>query len=590
MLDIGSLVDGKYKILNKIGQGGMSVVYLAMNERANKQWAIKEVRKDGIQNFDVVKQGLIVETDMLKKLNHPNLPSIIDVIDEEGRFLIVMDYIQGVPLSNALKESPSGTVSQELVIEWAKQLCDVLGYLHSRTPAIIYRDMKPSNVMLKPDGNVVLIDFGTAREFKENKVEDTSVLGTAGYAAPEQYGGHGQTDARTDIFCLGATLYHLLTGQNPCQYQYGIFPFQEYPIRHWNAQLSSGLEAIIMKCTARLPDDRYQSCAQLLYALEHYDELDEDYKKKQNRKLGGFIASSAICVLAAAASIGCNIASAQVTNSSYDSYISEAESDSASPTDEDKIELLESAISIDPSRAEGYFDLLNGYDENSGFQGVFLADGVLTSEEDEILRGILNDVSATGTQSNKATFQKNTAEYERFAYELGIAYYYYYEEASAAKSYAREWLEIAAASTNLSSAEIERASKLSQIAGYYSQIGIESVSGDTSVSYSDYWYDLISLAEGNLVEATENKMTALAVYQELATQIYNNTSKFKNAGITEAQMTEQLDNIESRLQTDIIIDDANNQQMTVEMMEKVQTTVDQARTQVAITFGTGGGM
>lgn len=163
MLEIGSLVDGKYKILNEVGRGGMSVVYLAMNEKANKQWAIKEVRKDGIRDFEVVKQGLIVETDMLKKLRHPSLPSIIDVIEDEDTFLIVMDYIEGNPLSSALEEF--GAQPQELVISWAKQLCDVLGYLHSQNPPIIYRDMKPANVMLKPDGNVTLIDFGTAREF-----------------------------------------------------------------------------------------------------------------------------------------------------------------------------------------------------------------------------------------------------------------------------------------------------------------------------------------------------------------------------------------------------------------------------------------
>lgn len=202
MLEIGSLVDGKYKILNVVGKGGMSVVYLAMNERANKQWAIKEVRKDGVQDFEVVKQNLIVETDILKNLNHLNLPSIIDVIDREDSFLIVMDYIEGKALSDVLKEY--GAQPQEYVIEWAKQLCDVLGYLHSRVPPIIYRDMKPSNVMLKPDGNLTLIDFGTAREFKASKVEDTTCLGTRGYAAPEQYGGHGQTDGRTDIYCLGA--------------------------------------------------------------------------------------------------------------------------------------------------------------------------------------------------------------------------------------------------------------------------------------------------------------------------------------------------------------------------------------------------
>ena len=260
MLEIGSLVDGKYKILNKIGQGGMSVVYLAMNERANKQWAIKEVRKDGVQNFEVVKQGLIVETDLLKKLNHPNLPSIIDVIDGDGSFLIVMDYIEGRTLEKVLREY--GAQDQEDVIEWAKQLCDVLSYLHSRKPPIIYRDMKPSNVMLRPDGKVMLIDFGTAREFKETSVADTTCLGTQGYAAPEQYGGHGQTDARTDIYCLGATLYHLLTGHNPSEP-----PYEMYPIRYWNPDLSSGLEEIILKCTQKNPEDRYQSCGELLYAL-----------------------------------------------------------------------------------------------------------------------------------------------------------------------------------------------------------------------------------------------------------------------------------------------------------------------------------
>lgn len=104
MLEIGSLVDGKYRILRKVGQGGMSVVYMAVNERANKTWAIKEIRKDGTQNYEVVKQGLIVETDMLKRLDHPHLPSIIDVIDGEGSFLIVMDFIEGKTLSSVIKE------------------------------------------------------------------------------------------------------------------------------------------------------------------------------------------------------------------------------------------------------------------------------------------------------------------------------------------------------------------------------------------------------------------------------------------------------------------------------------------------------
>ena len=250
MLEIGSLVDGKYKILSEIGHGGMSVVYMAINEKANKTWAIKEVRKDGVLDFESVRQGLIVETDMLKKLKHPYLPSIVDVIENENSFLIVMDYIEGNALSTTLLEY--GPLPQEYVIEWAKQLCDVLGYLHSRTPAIIYRDMKPANIMLKPDGNITLIDFGTAREYKEKNLADTTCLGTIGYAAPEQFGGMGQTDARTDIYCLGTTLYHLVTGYNPSEP-----PYEVKPIREINPALSSGLENIILKCVQKDPNERY---------------------------------------------------------------------------------------------------------------------------------------------------------------------------------------------------------------------------------------------------------------------------------------------------------------------------------------------
>ena len=292
MLQIGSLVDDKYKVLTKVGQGGMSVVYLAINEKANKQWAIKEVRKDGIKDFEVVKQGLVAETEILKKLNHPNLPSIIDVIDQEDSFIIIMDYIEGNSLNKALEEF--GAQPQEHVIHWAKQLCDVLGYLHTRKTPIIYRDMKPANIMLKPDGNVTLIDFGTAREFKEKNLADTTCLGTVGYAAPEQFGGMGQTDARTDIYCLGATLYHLVTGMNPCEP-----PYEIKPIREINPTLSGGLERIILKCTQRDPNDRYQSAAELMYALEHYEEFDDIYRKKQKKKLGAFIVTSVLTLVCA---------------------------------------------------------------------------------------------------------------------------------------------------------------------------------------------------------------------------------------------------------------------------------------------------
>lgn len=407
MLEIGTLVDGKYKILNKVGQGGMSVVYLAMNEKANKQWAIKEVRKDGVKDFEVVKQSLVAETDMLKKLSHPSLPSIVDVIEDESTFLIVMDYIQGNPLSRALEEY--GAQPQEQVIEWAKQLCDVLGYLHTRTPAIIYRDMKPANVMLKPDGNVTLIDFGTAREFKEKNLADTTCLGTVGYAAPEQFGGMGQTDARTDIYCLGATLYHLVTGMNPCEP-----PYEIRPIREINPSLSGGLEQIILKCTQRNPQDRYQSCAELMYALEHYDEIDDVFRKKQKRKLTVFASSVSLMVICAAVSIWGYISAENKKSENYDIILKRAENP------EDYYE----AILTDPVRTDAYLQL----------NDLLISDFILTREEGQTLqqlrlgldqkntKGFYDSVDVLGKLKNN-----NPKGYEEVCYQFGESFMFYYD-------------------------------------------------------------------------------------------------------------------------------------------------------------------
>ena len=525
MLEIGSLVDGKYRVLRKVGQGGMSVVYMAVNERANKTWAIKEIRKDGTQNYEVVKQGLIVETDMLKRLDHPHLPSIIDVIDGEGSFLIVMDFIEGKTLNDILKEY--GAQPQESVIDWAKQLCDVLGYLHSRTPAIIYRDMKPSNVMLKPDGNVVLFDFGTAREYKSQNLEDTVCLGTRGYAAPEQYGGHGQTDARTDIYCLGATMYHLLTGHNPSEP-----PYEMYPIRHWNPALSKGLEAIILKCTQKNPIDRYQSCAELMYALEHFEEEDRDYREKQKKKFRIFAIPAALSVILG---IGAGVfggLESYTTNTSYDAYLNAARN---STVKMDEIENYKKAINLDPYRSEGYLGLL---------QEAFLDDNVLTRDESEEMRAALIDYG-NGKDTNENVFKSNVEEYEKFSYEAGIAYYYKYEDKSNKKN-AKGYFGIASASKNLEQNQVERAKRLYAISAYYSTIGVTDETGDATVTYRDYWNDLVALSEGNLVEA-DNERTALIMYQELVSQIVSRASDFKRDGVTQDEMKSQMTNVNRRV-------------------------------------------
>lgn len=513
MLEIGSLVDGKYKILNKVGQGGMSVVYLAMNEKANKQWAVKEVRKDGVMDFESVKQGLVAETDILKKLSHPNLPSIIDVIDTEESFIIIMDYIQGNSLNKALEEF--GAQPQENVIEWAKQLCDVLGYLHSRKPPIIYRDMKPANIMLKPDGNVTLIDFGTAREFKEKNLADTTCLGTVGYAAPEQFGGMGQTDARTDIYCLGATLYHLVTGMNPCEP-----PYEIKPIREINPTLSGGLERIIMKCTQRDPDDRYQSAAEMMYALEHYNEIDDIYRKKQKKKLFGFLIPAVLTFVFLAVSVWGYISAENKRTENYDYILANADST------EDYYE----AILTDPSRTEAYL----GTESHEGLIKFLINDGELSSEENGYyskLRGGLDEVNTNGYSNTVMVLDEleksDPRGYKQVCYEIGESYLFYYNIGVEKDKYAAAatWFQYAREDYPVAEMYCDISDCLQNI-GKYSKAGQVAKLNE---EYESLWNQIVLLnsdAENNFGSDTEGLDLKLRVWNEIVNMIRNNANQF----------------------------------------------------------------
>ena len=287
MIKTGAILLDKYEILKEIGRGGMSVVYLAMDIRLNKQWAVKEIRKKGNTIHDeIIVQSLLAEAQLMKNLDHPALPRIVDILDTEDTFLIIMDYIEGETLEHHLLLY--GPQPEACVIEWGKQLCDVLYYLHNQNPPIIYRDMKPSNIMLKPEGFIKIIDFGIAREYKEAQT-DTTILGTKGYAPPEQY--CGRTDQRSDIYALGMSMYHLLTGVDPRQ----GYPY--VPVRQYNAQISEGIEYIIHTCVQPAAENRYQNCKELRYDLEHPHQLADGFRKKQQLKIRMFFCSAILCII-----------------------------------------------------------------------------------------------------------------------------------------------------------------------------------------------------------------------------------------------------------------------------------------------------
>ncbi len=528
MLEIGSLVDGKYKILSEIGHGGMSVVYMAINEKANKTWAIKEVRKDGVLDFEAVRQGLIVETDMLKKLKHPYLPSIVDVIENENSFLIVMDYIEGNALSTTLTEY--GPLPQEYVIEWAKQLCDVLGYLHSRTPAIIYRDMKPANIMLKPDGTITLIDFGTAREYKEKNLADTTCLGTIGYAAPEQFGGMGQTDARTDIYCLGTTLYHLVTGHNPSEP-----PYEVKPIREINPALSSGLENIILKCVQKDPNERYQSCAELMYDLEHYDEIDDMYQKAQKNKFSGFVVTLCMSILFGIMGLLTNYASQQLASDEYMEIIADA----AKTLDYDeKIQLYHNAMEVPNKKGEkeAYLGLIKLFKEDSIYD---------VTEEEILVKALKN---------NKAALMDNNESFVETHFETGKLYWYYYvygEESMSNVNRAKmsiQWFQEVIDNAPEDYPNLGMAKAYVLIGEFYRDIDVYKMEASDRGLYLPFFQKLDELLTMVCEDQAESEIVQLELLELARYSIQKYATDFKKDGVSQEDMLLLFDKINGYLE------------------------------------------
>lgn len=278
MLHAGEVLQNRYEIIKVIGKGGMSTVYQARDLENNNLLAVKEVERSGHgENSDVEQKLAVGEGQLLKQLSNPHLPKIYDIIENHDTFMIVMDFIKGESLDKVIAKQ--GPMAMEHVLNWGMQICEVFHYLHNQPVPIIYRDMKPANVILTPEGQITMIDFGTARTLKQNvqMQEDTICIGTAGFAAPEQFGGIGQSTERTDIFCLGATLYNLITGHSPCDRPVGILPLET-----WNPALAnSPISEIIQKCTRNDPNERYQT------AMELHEDLRlasiGAYRKGQSR-------------------------------------------------------------------------------------------------------------------------------------------------------------------------------------------------------------------------------------------------------------------------------------------------------------------
>lgn len=264
-LSKGTLLQERYEIIRVVAIGGMSIVYQARDLRfsnVTKVCAVKEMvnnapdphlRELAVQNFER-------EANILATLSHPAVPKIFDYFSEGNRSYLVMELIEGQDLETVLNQNLD-FLPEQGVIEWALQICDVLDYLHSYNPPIIYRDIKPSNIMLDSHGRIMLVDFGIAKVFQTG--QKGTMIGTEGYSPPEQY--RGAAEPRGDLYALGATMHHLLTKRDPRLEP--PFSFHERPISASNSQVSAGLETIVMRALEYDVDKRFASAAEMHQAL-----------------------------------------------------------------------------------------------------------------------------------------------------------------------------------------------------------------------------------------------------------------------------------------------------------------------------------
>lgn len=482
MIEINDVIANKYHVLSLLGKGGMSKVYLAKDLRIQAWWAIKEV----VKKNDVYENSLRMEADLILKLDHPALPRIVDIFENEQTICLVMDYIEGKPLSQMGKQS------EATVYAYALQIAEALQYLHSQNPPIIYRDMKPENVMVKSDGTIKIIDFGTARIYKEHKRKDTVVLGTSGYAPWEQY--IHQSDARSDIYALGMTMYFMLTQNHP------------HTLDRRQSFASAELQAIVCKCVEMEPLDRFQTCDELIQTLKNPQKL------KWNRQKIWKI-STVICFCLALFGF---FTDAFLHHRQYDVLIST----STATSYEERIQKYTKAIQLYPYRPQAYEKLLSTFEE----------DGIFSKEESDLFLNVYN-INHSGLRSPTLNYQAGRMyfNYDLDPLSLRImkAYSFFEENHTITKMYP----------------EKELSESYYEICVFYKKYIFQSISVDEA-SQKEYEQLLSQIKRRQKQIKKESVYDQLTYHKAVLSFIYDQRETMKQVNISQAQIQQVIDQIQ----------------------------------------------
>ena len=570
VLQKGQVLQDRWKVVDKIGEGGMSTVYLVRDLRLEKYWALKEVVVRFTEKEELLYKSVVAETNLLKSLNYAGIPSIIEIMKMGNSLLIVMDYVDGKSLreviaetganpADLVKQSKFGSVDksnnsmylkEKYIIRWGISLCKTLRYLHNHEPKIIYRDMKPQNVMLNNQNEIKLLDFGTAVAITEDfNYEKAGNVGTRGFASPEQSRTKPYFDERSDIYALGKTLYYLATGWSPGTVDAKtdkLIPL--LPVRAWDKGRSIGLEHIIHKAIEKNPEDRYQTVDEMLYDLEHIDELSPEYKQQMVRRFNTIVTLAGTCLLGLTLGISGLIITKVSSMNNYGTYL---ESGKVAQNTKD----LVTASTFDKGQVEPFIELMNIYKQDSIFS---------KSEEEEFLSAL---------QPNLTSMQ-GSSKYGDFAFEVGRMYWFNYSDGGQLRSVA--WFDRA----------VEFKAKNSDLAKAYLEIGkfqqtilasINDLSDDGM--YKTYWDSLNSLEK----LGSKDDQVQLMLVQSTFDVLESYSSGLQTDGFEYEELSNTL---ESRI--DLLTSLNPSNQRLLDLKNSLVSRIDLVRSKLETAYGKRG--
>ena len=429
----------QYEILRELGRGGTSVVYLVKDKADGRNYALKVLRRDDNkpeafeQEADQLRartKNLRAEAEVLQALCtdeqgnvacHPGIPAYREcVCDEKGEFAgFVMEYVEGRSLQKILEDGRAYTVRE--AVEAGLQLCGIMEQLHGQDPPMIFRDLKPANILVRPDGQFVLVDYGAVRKLRKSAGSDTMQLGTDGYAAPEQYGGWEQSDERTDIYGIGAVLHHMITGRPPLDT--GLRPLREILGAEGESRQLDEMAKILLRCCMTAPSMRYSSCKELEKALRSVIRL---WTRSRSRERGWkwfvLLVNTATVCLGLAIVLAASAAGAETAE-----YCALIETAANETTLEEKKEVYQRAAALRPEDPEAYICFLRDLVE----------DCVITEGEkralDDVLFARVSAGGLWGTAAGNAEGnlermrKKRPGDYAALQMELGKVYFACYE-------------------------------------------------------------------------------------------------------------------------------------------------------------------